>query len=280
MHDLILDDVELIDLSVLTRPADPSDREVWAHEDGARRLSRNAIVLPGYSRMRRFRNRMAYTLGSKRIRACDLPDASFLRNEFLRLSTHAGTHVDAPLHYGETCEGRPSRSISEVPLEQTFRPGVVIDVREAGPHVSADFIRGRTEVDRVREGTAVLFRTGCDRLAGSSEYFTKCPSFSTEAIEFLLDCGAVLFGVDSWSLDGPARDMIENYYATRDGRHLWPVHMLGRRREFLQVENLCNLDRLPTTPFHLIVLPVKLADAGGAWARAAAMVPRPSGPNP
>ncbi|HEY4312544.1 MAG TPA: cyclase family protein, partial [Pirellulales bacterium] len=43
--------------------------------------------------------------------------------------THTGTHVDAPYHYGATSEGKPARTIDQVPLDWCFAPGVVIDVR-------------------------------------------------------------------------------------------------------------------------------------------------------
>src|SRR5262245_7040971 len=47
--------------------------------------------------------------------------------------THTGTHVDAPYHYAPTSEGRPARTIDDVPLEWCFAPGVVLDVRHKRP---------------------------------------------------------------------------------------------------------------------------------------------------
>src|SRR3954454_17187935 len=49
--------------------------------------------------------------------------------EEIQAITHTGTHVDAPYHYGATSEGRPARTIDEVPLEWCFAPGVVLDMR-------------------------------------------------------------------------------------------------------------------------------------------------------
>ncbi|HVT29255.1 MAG TPA: cyclase family protein, partial [Lacipirellulaceae bacterium] len=49
--------------------------------------------------------------------------------EEIHAITHTGTHVDAPYHYGATSEGKPARTIDQVPLEWCFAPGVVIDVR-------------------------------------------------------------------------------------------------------------------------------------------------------
>ena len=37
----------------------------------------------------------------------DLPDGQGWANEMVTLSTHAGTHMDAPWHYFPTCEGEP-----------------------------------------------------------------------------------------------------------------------------------------------------------------------------
>src|SRR5262245_58905716 len=55
------------------------------------------------------------------------PDGLGLSLEHVRLTSHSGTHVDAPAHYGPTSEGAPARTIEELPLDWFFRPGVVID---------------------------------------------------------------------------------------------------------------------------------------------------------
>src|SRR5437667_3320375 len=48
--------------------------------------------------------------------------------EEVQAITHTGTHVDAPYHYGAMSEGRPARTIDEVPLEWCFAPGIVLDM--------------------------------------------------------------------------------------------------------------------------------------------------------
>ena len=49
--------------------------------------------------------------------------------EQIEAITHTGTHVDAPYHYGAESEGKPARTIDEVPLQWCFAPGVVLDMR-------------------------------------------------------------------------------------------------------------------------------------------------------
>ena len=59
----------------------------------------------------------------------DLPDGEGWAVETLTLSTHNGTHMDAPWHYHSTTDGgaRPAPTIDQAPLDRFFRPGVKLD---------------------------------------------------------------------------------------------------------------------------------------------------------
>src|SRR3546814_2772950 len=71
----------------------------------------------------------------------DLPDGEGWAVESLTLSTHNGTHMDAPWHFHSTTDSgaRPAPSIDEAPLDLFFRAGVKLDFsnRPAGHVVSA-----------------------------------------------------------------------------------------------------------------------------------------------
>jgi kynurenine formamidase len=56
----------------------------------------------------------------------DLPDGGGWAVESLTLSTHNGTHIDAPWHYHSTTDSgaAPASSIDGAPLDLFFRPGV------------------------------------------------------------------------------------------------------------------------------------------------------------
>ncbi len=59
-----------------------------------------------------------------------LPDGQGLAAETVTITTHAGTHVDAPWHYHPTMNGgEKAWTIDEVPLDWFFRPGVKLDLR-------------------------------------------------------------------------------------------------------------------------------------------------------
>ena len=50
--------------------------------------------------------------------------------EFLELTTHSGTHLDAPWHYHPTMDGgKRALTIDEIPLEWCIGKGVVLDFR-------------------------------------------------------------------------------------------------------------------------------------------------------
>ena len=64
----------------------------------------------------------------------DLPDGEVWAVEMIQLSTHNGTHLDAPYHFHSTMdkalgEKKKAWTIDEVPLEWCFQPGVKLDFR-------------------------------------------------------------------------------------------------------------------------------------------------------
>ncbi|GGX80011.1 cyclase [Streptomyces minutiscleroticus] len=209
----------------------------------------------------------------------DLPDQELLSIDTLTLTSHTGTHVDAPSHYGSVArygDGRP-RHIDELPLEWFYAPGMVLDLVDAGPGaVDASFLR--TRLDRVGRdpdpGDIVLLRTGADRLAGTPAYFTDFTGLDASATHLLLDMGVRVIGTDAFSLDAPFRHMINQFHGTGDRSVLWPAHFVGRDREYCQIERLFGLDALPgPTGFTVACFPVKIKGAGAGWTRAVGIVP-------
>jgi kynurenine formamidase len=197
--------------------------------------------------------------------------------EEVRAITHTGTHVDAPYHYAPTSEGRPARTIDEVPLEWCFAPGVVLDLRHkaAGDFITPDDLRdalGKVGHE-LRPRDIVLLWTGADRRLGSADYFAQ-PGLGREGVLWLAEHGVRVIGIDAYTLDRPFADMVADYRRTGDGRFIWPAHFAGIIREYCQIEKLANLDRLPRpTGFWVSCLPVKIKGASAAWCRAVALVP-------
>ncbi len=197
--------------------------------------------------------------------------------EEMQAITHTGTHVDAPYHYGPTSEGKPARTIDQVPLEWCFAPGVVLDVRHkaAGSFISlADLQEALARIDyHLRPLDIVLLQTGSDKRLGSPDYFAQ-PGLGREGVLWLVEQGVRVIGIDAYTLDRPFASMVADYQRSGDGRFIWPAHFAGITREYCQIEKLANLDQLPRPHgFHVSCLPVKIAGASAGWCRAVALVP-------
>jgi cyclase len=208
----------------------------------------------------------------------ELPDGEFLSLDRLTLTSHTGTHVDAPSHYGSRTsygDGRP-RDIDELPLDWFLRPGVVLDLTDA-PTGAVGADRLEKEFDRIgyrpKPFDIVLLHTGAAARAGTGAYFTEFAGLDGPATHLLLDLGVRVIGTDAFSLDAPFGDIIARYRRDGDRSVLWPAHFAGRDREYCQIERLANLHELPAPfGFRVSCFPVRIRGAGAGWTRAVAIV--------
>jgi kynurenine formamidase len=197
--------------------------------------------------------------------------------EEVQAISHTGTHVDAPYHYGPTSEGKPARTIDEIPLEWCFAPGVVLDVRHkaAGSFITvADLQEALARIDyQLRPLDIVLLCTGADKRLGAKDYFAQ-PGLGRDGVLWLVEQGVKVIGIDAYTLDRPFAAMIADYHRSGDGRFIWPAHFAGIEREYCQIEKLANLDQLPRPHgFYVSCLPIKISGASAGWCRAIALVP-------
>ncbi len=198
--------------------------------------------------------------------------------ENVTASSHAGTHIDAPYHYGATSGGTPAKRIDDIPLEWCFGPGVVIDVRhkQPGETITVDDLKSALQkIDyQLKPGDIVLLHTGASERWGTKAYFLQ-PGLGRESTLWLVEQGIRVIGIDAWTLDRGFQDMIADFKRTGDGSVIWPAHYAGITSEYCQIEKLANLDRLPSPHgFYVSCLPVKIKGASAGWCRAVALVPK------
>ena len=206
------------------------------------------------------------------------PDGLVWSADTVTMGTHCGTHIDAPSHYGPTPAG-PTRSIEQVPLRWCFGDGVLLDMthKKAGEGITDDDVRA--ELERIgytlKPYDIVLVRTDVSKHFKEPGYERIQPGLLRSATEFMIDEGVKLIGIDAWGIDRPMKLMVEEAKAgNRDG--FWESHLLGREKEYCQIEKLANLDQLPT-PFGFTVMafPVNLRGTTAAWSRVVAMYEEP-----
>jgi len=200
-----------------------------------------------------------------------------LANENLHLDTHAGTHMDAPWHFGPLCENLPAKTIDQVPLDWCFGPGVVLDLRfkKAGELItSADLALALERIGyALQPRDIVLLMTGADKHFTKKDYFTAHAGMGREATLWLLDQGIKTIGIDSWGFDRPADVMLSDYWRTGDRATLLPAHMVGREREYCHMEKMANFDKIPVPyGFWVSCFPIKVERASAGWIRAVALI--------
>ncbi|PTE06654.1 cyclase family protein [Mesorhizobium helmanticense] len=219
----------------------------------------------------------ASVLGASRgLTAADFPDGHAISMETVTLTTHTATHIDAPLHYGPLCEGRPARSIDTLPLDWFFGPGVVLRFEpnhNLGPVSGEEMHSALSKLpQRIDQRTIVLCDVGAARLWGQREYFTDFRGIAPEALNELFELGVRVVGTDAFGMDSPFERMLDAYEQKKDKTELWPAHVLGRRREYCQIERLGGLDLLPRSyGFYVACFPIRLESCGAAWTRAVAI---------
>jgi len=265
--------IRIIDLSL---PIDDTLKETHAakierisHKDGVDHL--NWVLMS-----KQAGGEERFKKGERIIEPGDVPDAELLSLEIVHSSVHMGTHVDAPFHYGSKCEGKDACTIEDLPLEWCYSDGVVLDFRHMKfPQVikKQDVMDALKKINyKLKPLDIVLISTGADKFVGTQDYIDKYLGVEPEAVEYILDQGIKMIGVDTLGLDKPCFVMFREFLEKKDKSKLWPSHFLGRRREFSHMERLANLDKLPKPyGFKVSCLPVLIRNAGAAWARVVAI---------
>ena len=205
----------------------------------------------------------------------DFPDGMAWAVEQVNLSTHSGTHVDAPYHYGPESGGKPARTIDQVPLEWCYGDGVVLDFthRKTGDLITKEDVEeALTKINYVlKPMDIVLIRTGTSKHFGEPNYHQMHPGMSEDATLWLIEQGVKVMGIDAWGWDRPFNVMAEEYKAGVKGK-LWAAHYAGKKKEYCQIDKLANLDKLPAHGFKFACCPINIEGASAGWTRAVAII--------
>lgn len=207
----------------------------------------------------------------------DLPDGEAWAIESVELTTHNGTHLDAPYHFHSTMNrGERSTTIDEVPLDWCFQPGVKLDFRHFhdGYVVTADDVAA--ELARIghtlQPMEIVVVNTRAGLRYGSDDYVSAGCGMGYGATMYLLERGVRLTGTDAWSWDAPFVYTAEKYKESHDASLIWEGHKAGRHIGYCHLEKLHNLEALPPDGFIVSCFPHKIRGASAGWTRAVAIL--------
>jgi kynurenine formamidase len=186
-----------------------------------------------------------------------------------RISEHAGTHLDAPIHFSES-----GASADKIAADTLVVPLAVIDVTAKAAR-NPDYLLTREDIAawekkhrRLPANCCVAMNSGWSQHAGNAGKYTgkdgsgvlHFPGIDPDAAAWLMQERKVLgLAVDTLSLDhGPSKDFKVHYAWLPSGR--WGL------------ENVANLDKVPASGATLVVGLAKVKDATGGPARLLALV--------
>ncbi len=176
--------------------------------------------------------------------------------ERVDLTTHTGTHIDAPFHFFPEME-----TVDQLPLDYFHGPCIAVDLRhkQAGSGIIPEDFSSLSASQA--KGAIVLLKTGWgDKRALSEEFLTAWPYLTGEGASYLVSLGIHGVGIEGLSVGGyndPEKETASHRV------------LLGKRK-FI-VEDI----RVPETLLdgrlrHFAAFPILISGAGGAWARAIA----------
>ena len=169
----------------------------------------------------------------------------------LSLSSHQGTHLDAPFHFYDD-----GATLDSIPLARFCGPATLVDLAPGGALPASAPLTIDTFAPHAAAftpGARVLYRTGWDRAFGTPRFFTWFPTLTLDAARWIASRGIGLLGMDTPT---PSTDWLECHHI-----------LLAKGVEIVIVEGLTNLDRLPPT-FRFIGFPLNIAGRDGSPIRA------------
>lgn len=157
----------------------------------------------------------------------------------LHMSTHTGTHIDAPSHYLQKGD-----TIDTIHLSNIIGKCRVVDVTSAGPKIAASHLNGKLGgIDRL------LLKTS---FSGTGVFEVNFPSISEDAVRLINSYNMKCVGIDSLSIES----------CESDGT----VH-----RELLShgciIIELLDLSKVEEKDYTMIALPLRLTGLDGSPAR-------------
>lgn len=175
--------------------------------------------------------------------------------ELLFLSSHTGTHLDAPYHFVKN-----GVKIHQISIKRLIGNAILAKIpKEKNKAITKnDIISFEKRNGKISINSSIVFFTNWQKNLNRDFYFHSNPGLSESAAKYLVSKKINLVGIDS-----PSIDLGEDKNFT--------AHKILAKNNILIVENLSNLNKIKTINFELVILPLKLKNATGSPVRAIAI---------
>lgn len=191
----------------------------------------------------------------------------------ITVGEHTGTHFDAPVHW-VTGRDLPNNTTDTLAVQNLVAPACVIDCSGEAAN-NGDYLLTVPVIEawevlhgKIPAGNWVLFRTDWSKRSGAAYANVLAdgahtPGPDAAAVQFLVDRGALGFGVETIGTDAGQAHLMNPMY---------PAHTLMHGAGRWGLQCLCNLDQLPATGALIIAPPLKILGGSGSPLRVLALV--------
>jgi len=173
----------------------------------------------------------------------------------LKLYSHAGTHMDAPFHFGVSDE-----TIDDLPPDQLIGIAWVVHIPINEPQQMLT-IEDLGDLEKgFKSGDSLLLRTDWSKYIGQEKYRNELPRISEDFAKWCAEKGVKMLGVEPPSV-ADVNNIIE----------VTAIHHILFKGQVIIIEGLTNLSAISKEKVTLIALPLKIKDGDGAPARVIAL---------
>jgi len=187
---------------------------------------------------------------------------------------HGGTHLDAPVHFA-----KGHNSVDQIPLDQLIGPGIVVDVT-AQCSTNADYLITVADIQhwerqhgKIEPGSILFLRTGFGKFYPDKRKYLGTDERGAAAVPKLhfpgLDPDAARWLIQNRSIKAVGLDTAS---IDRGQSTTFDTHRALFEKNIPALENVANLDQLPSKGFSVIALPMKIKGGSGGPVRIIAML--------
>lgn len=158
--------------------------------------------------------------------------------EEVSMTTHTGTHIDAPLHF--IPEGK---TLNEFPLETFMGEGVAIDLTPKEPRDPITVNDLEPFESKISNGDVVVLHTNWNRYYGRTpEWLFEYPFLTGDAAEYLVSLEPKAVGIDTPSVGGWDDKVPNHEPVTEIGSD--ESHLPLLENDIIPIEELRNLEQV------------------------------------
>jgi arylformamidase len=173
----------------------------------------------------------------------------------LHIYSHAGTHMDAPYHFGVSNE-----RIDEIPVSRFVGDAWVVNIEITQSQQLIDLKDFVQIEDKIKECDSIILKTGWHQFVGQAKYRNELPRISEEAARWLVEKKVNMLAVEPCSV-ADVNNLPE----------VTLIHQVLLGGNIIIIEGLCNTENLTQQKVQLIALPLKILGGDGAPARVIAI---------